>query len=241
MVIDNFFIHYKKPAQYIYWGENYLDIYRVPDSDKVLKKVKTIDNVSLLELSAQEFGDIAVELPDVNTGLMLNSGHFIFNIFEFEKIPLLDELKKDLVEWRLKKVFPENIAEYEHDFFKLNKNKVFSILFKKSLKEKIEDLFTENGITLVYMGNSTVEIVNHMARLKKSAPDFFIEIDKNLSMVVFANQGIPFYVRKFRSEQATDVVGEVVKTINFVENSYSMVPHTYCWQPIFPVSAWMFI
>jgi hypothetical protein len=227
MVIDNFFIHYTKPRQYLYGGENYVDVYKAMESGKTFKKAKTIENISLLDMTFEQFRDIGRELLDVDTGILLNSGQFIFNIFEFEKIPLQENLRKDLVEWRLKKVFPENLEEYVHDFFKISKNKIISVLFKKSFKEKIEGMFVENGIELTCMGNSTVEIMNYAARKKKETPDFFVEIDKNLSMVVFADRGVPFYIRRFRSNNPAGIVAEVLKTVNFVKNSYSTVQASY--------------
>jgi hypothetical protein len=227
MVIDKFFIYYKKPAQYLYWGENYLDFYGVPGNGKTLAKIKTFESISLTGVSADQFQAVAGELPALDTGLFLNSGHFIFNIFEFEKLPFQENLKKDLVEWRLKKIFPENIEDYEHHFYPLSKTRVLSVLFKKVLKEKIQQLFDENNIPLIHIGNSTVEIVNRMATMKKAAPDFFIEIDKDLSIVVFQERGLPYYIRKFRSSKTEDLVAEVVKTINFVKNSYSKSPVTY--------------
>lgn len=226
MVIENFFIHYKKPAQYLYAGEDYLDIYKASDSDKGFIKTHSFDNVSLTAVNNAEFQDIARVLLRVDTGIIMNSGLFIFNIFEFEKIPWQEELKKELVEWRLKKVFPENIADYEHYFFKLDKKRILSVLFKKSLKEHIETLFQENDLLLTYLGNSTVEMINHTARLKKDAPDLFIEMDKNLSITVFLGDGLPYYIRKFRAVQAVDIVAEAEKTINFVKNSYARVPRT---------------
>ncbi len=226
MVIDHIFIQYKKPAQYVYWGENYVDIYKASDSGKDFKKTHSFDNVSLSGMNTSEFGEIARVLKDVDTGIILNSGPFIFNIFEFEKLPWQEGLKRELVEWRLKKVFPENIADYEHNFFKLDKKRLLSVLFKKSTKEHIENLFQENGISLTYLGNSTVETINHLFKLKKDAPDFFIEIDKGLSISVFLGQSLPYYIRKFRADQAADIVNEVAKTINFVKNSYARVPRT---------------
>lgn len=226
MVIENFFIQYKKPEQYIYWGENYLDIYKASDSDKGFIKTHSFDNVSLSTMNTSEFADMARVLLHVDTGIIMNSGPFIFNIFEFEKIPWQEGLKKELVEWRLKKVFPENIDEYEHHFFKLDKKRILSVLFKKSLKEHIETLFRENGLSLTYLGNSTVETINHIAKLKKDVPDIFIEMDKSLSITVFLGKGLPYYIRKFRAEQAADIVTEAAKTINFVKNSYARVPRT---------------
>ncbi len=227
MVIDRFFIHYKPPAQYIYWGEKGMDVYKTGESGKNLNKSNTYANVSLTAVTADDFALIAKEWQSQDTGVVLNSAQFIFNIFEFEKIPFQEGLKKDLVEWRLKKVFPENIDDYVHDFFKLSKDRVLSILFKKSLKEKIEGLFAQSGVPLIYMGNSTVEIINHLTGKKRSAPDFFIEIDKGLSMAVFLDRGIPYYIRRFRSDRAGGIAGEIVKTINFVKNSYAKVPRSY--------------
>ncbi|UCH96891.1 MAG: hypothetical protein JSV88_08580 [Candidatus Aminicenantes bacterium] len=227
MVIDNFFIHHQTPSQYVYWGENYVDVYRAADADKTFTKILSVDNLSISAITPYQFQDIAKELLKTDTGIILNSGQFIFNIFEFEKLPFQEKLKRELVEWRLKKVFPENIEEYEHNFYKLNKNRVLSLLFKKSLKENIENLFRENGISLTYLGNSTVEMMNHVGKLKKETPDFFIEIDKNLSIAVFLERNLPFYIRKFRSDQAADIVNEVVKTINFLKNSYTTVPRTF--------------
>jgi hypothetical protein len=227
MVIDRFFIHYKPPAQYIYWGEKGMDVYKPAESGKNFNKSNTFADVSLTAVTADEFAVITKELQSLDTGVVLNSAQFIFNIFEFEKIPFKEGLKKDLVEWRLKKVFPENIDDYAHDFFKLSKERILSILFKKSLKEKIEDLFAQSGVPLIYMGNSTVEIINNLTGKKGSAPDFFIEIDKGLSMAVFLDRGVPYYIRKFRSDRAAGIAGEIVKTINFVKNSYAKVPRSY--------------
>ena len=147
MVIDHFFIRFKTTSQYIYWGENYADIYRMSESDKTFTKIHSFDNVSISKITAYQFQDIARELLKVDTGIILNSGPFIFNIFEFEKLPFQERLKKELVEWRLKKIFPENITEYEHDFFKLDKKRILSVLLKKSLKENIENLFKENEVS----------------------------------------------------------------------------------------------
>ncbi len=224
MDITRFFIHFRKPSQYIYGGEKYLEIYRC--EKRADKRVTIFENASLLNLGSDDVDEIKRELQDVETGIILNSGQFIFNIFEFEKIPFREEVRKDLVEWRLQKVFPEDIDQYEHNYYKLARNRILSVLFKKSLKEKLEELFWENGVRLIYMGNSTMEIMNNIRRLRP-CPDFFIEIDKSLTMIVFLSGSNPFYIRKFRSSRNADIAAEVIKTVNFVKNSYSRVPRTY--------------
>jgi hypothetical protein len=224
VIIDNFFIHYKRPEQYIFAGENYLDIYKF--LNKSFQKTRTIENISIFGPGSDHFESVTQELGAVDTGIILNSAYYIFNIFDFEKVPLRDDRRQEIVEWRLRKVFPEKIEEYNHQFFKLSKNKVLSILFKKNLKEKIEELFTVNDINLIYMGNSTVNIMNNVVT-QKTSPDFFIEINRDLFIIVFQNCSVPFYIRKFRNENENEVKGEIVKTINYVKNSYSQVPRTY--------------
>lgn len=229
MVIEKFFVYYKKPRQYIYWGEDGMDVFAVPTAEKSkqFKKIRSHAGISMTDSGDESFAAAARELPTVNTGIFLNSGNFIFNIFDFEKVPWQESLKRDLMEWRVKKVFPENIDDYEHHFHHLSRNRILSILFKKSTKEKIETLFREHNIPLIHMGNSTVEILNHMAKLKNSAPDFFVEIDRNLCLSVFLENGRPYYIRKFRIGKAEDLGAEIIKTITFVKNSYTKVPANY--------------
>jgi hypothetical protein len=231
VIIENFFIHYQRPAQYVVAGEKYLDIYKYVN--KSFQKTRTVEDISIFDLDPGTFGSAAGELAvsgsggnGTDTGIILNSSSYIFNIFDFEKIPLRRETQREVVEWRLRKVFPENIEEYDHHFFTLGKNRILSILFKKSLKEKIEGLFAHNHINLIYMGNSTVNCLNNVLGLK-SPPDFFIEIDRNLIIAAFQDRTLPFYIRKFRAENESEVVAELAKTINYVKNSYSQTPRTY--------------
>lgn len=224
MDVTKFFINFRKAAQYIYGGENYIEIYKRLEGS--LNKIKTFEKKSLLNLDSYDIDELKKELAPVETGIVLNSGYFIFNIFEFDRIPFREEMRKDLVTWRLQKVFPEDIGQYEHDFFKLDRKKILSILFKKSLRENLEQLFTGQGIRLLYIGNSTIEIINNVRKLRP-APDFFIEIDKNLCIVVFRADSVPFYIRKFRGDKEADIAAEIIKTVNFVKNSYRFVPVNY--------------
>lgn len=236
MVIENFFIHHHMPSQFLYAGEKRVELYKAEDmkssgnsSEKGPRKYKTIESFSLTgtDIDADKFLEISRELLDVDTGLVLNSSQFIFNIFEFDKLPWQPGMRRELVEWRLKKVFPENINDYWHEYYRLGRKRVFSILFRKHLKERLEDLFKSNNVSLTYMSNSTVEIINRIAESKNSAPDFFIEVDGPLVIAVFLDKGVPYYVRKFRVDQVEEIAGEAVKTTNYVKNSYSKVPRTY--------------
>jgi len=224
MDVTKFFIHYRKPSQYIYGGENYLEIYRYERRRHT--RVALFEKMSIFDLTGSEAAEVKKSLLPVDTGLVLNSNPFIFNIFEFEKLPFREKVRKELVEWRLQKVFPEAIDQYEHHYFKLNPRRILSVLFKKSLKEKTEETFLANGIRLVFLGNSTIEAMNNV-RKHKPAADFFLEIDRNFCLLVFSSQSAPFYIRKFRIDRNADMAGEVVKTVNFVKNSYAVVPRTF--------------
>lgn len=230
VIIENFFIHYKRPPQFVFAGENYLDIYKYVN--RSFQKTRSFDNASIFDLTAESFSPVAGELSlagatsGIDTGIILNSNSYIFNILDFEKIPFRERMRKEIVEWRLRKVFPENIDDYDHQYYKLAKNKILSILFKKNQKEKIEKLFAQSQVNLIYMGNSTINNISNTLR-HKSSLDFFIEIDRNLFVVVFQKNSIPFYIRKFRGEHESDVVSEIVKTINYIKNSYSHSPRTY--------------
>lgn len=230
VIIENFFIHYKRPPQFVFAGENYLDIYKYVN--RSFQKTHSFDNISIFDLTTEGFTPIAKELSlagatsGIDTGIILNSNSYIFNILDFEKIPFREGLRKEIVEWRLRKVFPENIDDYNHQYYKLAKNKILSILFKKNQKEKIEKLFAKNQVNLIYMGNSTINNISNTLH-RKSSPDFFIEIDRNLFVVVFQKHMIPFYIRKFRGGREGDVVSEIVKTINYIKNNYSHSPRTY--------------
>ncbi len=227
MVLENFFIHYKKPSQYLYWGESGVDIYNLSGNENSFRKSKSLTNLTLFDISSHQFKEIAREMVALDTGILLNSSQFIFNIFEFEKLPWQPSMRKEVVEWRVKKIFPENLDDYVHDFFCLTKKRVISVLFKKEIREKLETLFEENNIPLIYMGNSTLEIINQLAKIKKEAPDFFIEIDKSLAIMVFINRNIPYYIRKFRFDKEIGLVNEIIKTVNYVKNNYSLTPQRY--------------
>lgn len=236
VIIDNLFIHFKRPQQFVFAGEKYMDVYKLVD--KSFQKTRTVEDISIFDIKADEgggesdgngFREVVRELTahgNVDTGVILNANPFIYNIFDFDRIPIRDETQREIVEWRLRKVFPENIDEYDHQFFKLSRTRILSVLFKKSTKQKIEELFTANNISLTYMGNSTINSMNNIANLKKS-PDFLVEVDRSQFIVIFQKNSLPFYIRKFRGQNESDAAGEIVKTINYVKNSYAQVPHTY--------------
>jgi hypothetical protein len=232
MAITKKFTPLKKPAQFVYAGEKHLEVWSLAKGK--YKSTRVLENSNIFNMSNQDFANVKPGLPggNVSVGLVLNSANFIFNVFEFEKIPLLEERQKDLVEWRVQKVFPEKIELYDHQFFQISKNKVLSVLFKKELLERVEKLFKDNGLELIFVGNSTLQILNYywgslLPTRSKAAPDFVVEVDGTLTTIVFQDKSVPYYFRKFRCDKDKDLQDEVDRTLNFVKTTYSKQPKTF--------------
>ena len=224
MALSDRLIFYKKPLQLIYAGQNYLTIFKRNGKD--FNGVKTFDNTSILDPNHDTFQEVRRHLADLDTGLVMNSANFIFNIFSFEKIPWKQGVLKELVEWRVNKVFPENIDNYFHNFFHLKDRNILSVLLKKDYKDQLENLFKESNINLIYFGNSTLEIIKNLRRIKPR-PEIFFEIDGSLCTVVFQRDGSPYYIRKFWSEDEANLLMEVSKTFDFVCKTYPPDPQTF--------------
>ena len=226
MGLNSFLLPERLPRQIIYAGDRHCEIFTLANK-RIMRRTR-IAGVTLAELDAGRWPEIGAQLQPLDTGIILNSGPFIYNFFEFDKLPWSRKLLLELVAWKLQKIFPENIEAYDHQFFRLNKKRIFSILIKKTLLEQIESLFQEKRMPLIYIGNSTLEILNRLAKLKRP-PDFFVEIDDSSCSLVFQNKGLPIYIRKFKSGSRLDMAAEISKTVQFVKNNYGCDPRSYCF------------
>ena len=224
--MNNLLLPERLPRQIIYAGDRHCEIFTL--ANKKIMQCTRIAGIKLSELDAGGWPEIGAQLQAVDTGIILNSDPFIYNFFEFDKLPWSRKLLLELVAWKLQKIFPENIEAYDHQFFRLNKKRIFSVLIKKTLLEQIESLFLEKRMPLIYIGNSTLEILNRLVKLKRP-PDFFVEIDDSSCSLVFQNKGLPIYIRKFKSGSRLDMAAEISKTVQFVKNNYGYDPRSYCF------------
>jgi hypothetical protein len=226
MGLNNLLLPERLPRQIIYAGDRHCEIFTLANK-KIIQRNR-VAGVVLAELASGSWPEIAPQLQPVDTGIILNSEPFIYNFFEFDKLPWSRKLCQELVAWKLQKIFPENIEAYNHQFFRLNKKRIFSILIKKTFLEQIEFLFLEKHMPLIYIGNSTLEILNRLVKLKRP-PDFFVEIDDSSCSLVFLNKCLPIYVRKFKNGSRLDMAAEISKTVQFVKNNYGCDPRNYCF------------
>jgi hypothetical protein len=223
MGLNDFLLPERLPRQVIYAGDRHCEIFILANKRIVQRQRLAL---TLSEGDGGNWPELASRLQALDTGVILNSDPFIFNFFEFDKLPWSRKLLHELVDWKLQKIFPENIDAYDHRFFRLNKKKIFSILVRKALSERIESLFREANIPLIYIGNSTLEISNRLAGFKRP-PDFFVEVDDSSCCLVFQKRGLPIYVRKFKSGTGADMAAEISKTVQFVKNNYGSDPRLY--------------
>lgn len=223
MGLNDFLLPERLPKQVVYAGDRHCEIFILARKRIVQRQRLSLD---LNEGDPGRWSALAARLRPLDTGIVLNAEPFIFNFFEFDRLPWSHRLLGELVDWKLQKIFPENIGAYDHRFFRLNKKRIFSVLVKKALLEQMEAPFREKGIPLIRIGNSTLEILNRAARLRH-APDFFMETDDAACCLVFLKQRLPVYVRKFKTGSRAETAAEVGKTVQFVKNSYGIEPRRY--------------
>lgn len=224
MGLISFFLPERLPRQFVYAGDRHAEIVRL-QKERIVER-RRVEGAALAENADAAWAGIAAGLRAEDAGVVFNASPFIYNFFEFDKLPWQKKTLRDLVTWRLQKIFPENIEAYDHRFFRLDGKRVLSLLVKKALLEKTERLFADRRVPLTYIGNSTMEILSRALRAK-AVPDFFLESDQSGCTLVFQKRRSPIYIRKFKSASAADTVDEVTKTVNFVRNNYGIDPRRY--------------
>ena len=218
MELNKIFIRYRDPEQVIYFGDRTIDLFRIKKGNP--RKINSFERDSGERIFPVE---LKRDLISTGTGIVLNSDNFVFNMLNFDKIPFRKKQKNDLVNWRVEKIFPENIHNYIHEFFQFDSNTILSVLVKNELIASLEAEIRSLGANLIYSGNSTIEIINSMKNTKKN-PDFFIEADGRIMLAVFFKEGIPVYIRKMRSGRGADKGDEILRTVDYVEKNYGFRP-----------------
>ncbi len=218
MELNKIFLKYRKPEQIIYFGDRTVDLFRINKCKA--KKISSIERENNKLTFPRE---LKRDLINTGTGIVLNSDNFVFNMLNFDKIPFWRKQKEELVSWRIEKIFPENIHNYVHEYFQFNKNTILSVLVRKDLVSSLEQEVRSFGADVIYSGNSTIEIINSLIS-SKERPDFFIESDGRLILVVFFKDGIPVYIRKMRAGRGSDAGDEISRTVDYVEKNYGFRP-----------------
>ncbi len=224
MGLIEFFLPERLPRRFIYAGERHAEIVTL-----VRGRVSGRRRVEGAAFAADGSGDwdrILEGLPAEETGIVFSAAPFIFNFFEFDKLPWQKRALGELVTWRLQKIFPGDIAAHHHRFFRLDRRRVFSILAPLALAESAEAHFRQHRVPLTFIGSSTMALLARM-QAAKSAPDFAIESDGASCTMLFLHRRSPIYIRKFRGSSPADAVEEAGKTMAFVRDQYGAEPGRY--------------
>ncbi len=224
MGLNDLFLPERLPRQFIFAGDRHAEIV-LWQNGKISGRTR-MEGTALVENNSEGWGEITGRLQAAETGVVFNASAFIYNLFEFDKLPWQKKALRELVFWRLQKIFPEDIGAYDHRFYQLDRRRVLSILVLRTLVENVERHFHARGIPLTFIGNSSMTILARMQHVK-SPPDFFIESDRATRTMVFQKNRSPIYIRKFQSGSSVDTVDEIEKTVAFVRNQYSVAPRRY--------------
>lgn len=224
MGLIEYFLPERLPRQVVYAGESHAEVITLARGR--VSKRRRLEGAALAEGRERDWDAVLDELQPQETGVIFGASPFIFNLFDFDKLPWQTKACNELVSWRLQKIFPGDLAAYDHRFYRLDRRRVFSILSPRVLRESIEARFRERRVLLTYMGSSTMTLLMRM-RTAKPAPDFFIESDGTACTMLFRNRYALQYVRKFRGSSPADTVEEAVRTVGFVREQYGIEPRRY--------------
>jgi hypothetical protein len=214
------------PEQFLYIGEDYLSIYT--RENKKYKRIESFYHYQLMKLTDSEFTNSSRVLNKNNIGIILNSSHFIYNLLDFQKLPIQRRICDEMVVWRLKKIFPDNIENYIHRYYKLSSKRVISILLKNETYKQLDRFGIKNP---GFIGNSTILTWNFALRRRWrnfiAFPDLVIETDNSSFVITAQLKGIPFYLRKFKLTNPERFKDEMGKILDFLHSTYKREMKTY--------------
>ncbi|HDP95408.1 MAG TPA: hypothetical protein ENN40_08635 [Candidatus Aminicenantes bacterium] len=187
-------------------------------------------------MSVDDAGRLASVLGNRSWGVFLRSDPFIFNIFDFEHLPRGAKKQRELAQWRLEKVFPEDLSNFIHTVLHPGGKRLLSVLLPLRDAGRVEDWFREHPASLTFLGNSTLELMNRLwagglAGMRKQSPQVMIELDHQLGVAVFQESSRPYYMRKFRCDSEQMFLMEVRKTLEYVKSNYSRTPRSVAFFP----------
>ena len=170
--------------------------------------------------------DIAREVGKGEAALILPSTHFIFNVFEFDRLPWAAAPRDELIRWKLEKVFPENLDLYHHHAAVIARRHVLSILIRRSLVDQCEEAFARAGLELTEIACSTVTAASALLP-RRSCADLWLEMDGAANLLFSSSRGRPLYIRKFRTGDTAETVAEVTRTAEYITNNYQLTPRSF--------------
>jgi len=234
MVIDKLFFSYRRPARFCVIGAGHLACFQ--EKRKRFHRLHSMDTPGMLKMSPDDATRLGSRLGDRAWGAILRSDAFIFNIFDFDQLPRSTAKRLELAQWRLQKVFPEDISLFIHRVFHLGGKRLLSVLLPQKDARMVEDWFKGQRVPLTFLGNSTVELMNRLwgggwRMLHNNSPRIMIELDHQLGVAVFQESNRPYFIRKFRCDSEEAFQREIRKTLEYVKGNYGRTPRSVAFFP----------
>jgi hypothetical protein len=222
MGLSHLFLPEKRPRQWLHIGESLIQVVR-PGAPQGANRTIAFSAIGEPQLP---LAALKPELLALDTGVVLSPTFFIFNLFEFDAIPWQPRLRREVIEWRLQKIFPEPLENYLHHYRAIAPRRFLSILLRQSWSDTIEDAFASLQVPLIRLTSSTIQLANSIFQ-GAAAPDCFIELEKSQIVMAFQRRRRLVYMRKFNYEHAHDVAAECLKTIQYVTSTLALTPTTF--------------
>jgi len=170
--------------------------------------------------------DITREVGKGEAALVLPAASFIFNVFEFDRLPWAPATRAELIRWKLEKVFPENLDLYHHHAAVVAHRHVLSVLIRRSLIDQCEEAFARAGLELTEIACSTVATASVLLS-RRNCPDLWLEMDGAANLLFSSSRGRPLYIRKFRTGDTAETVAEVTRTAEYITSNYQLTPRSF--------------
>jgi hypothetical protein len=104
MGLITFFLPERLPRQLIYAGDRHAEIVRL-QKRRIVDRSR-LEGAALAESTDSAWAGVVSGLRPVDSGIVFNASPFIYNFFEFDKLPWQKKTLNELVTWRLQKIFP---------------------------------------------------------------------------------------------------------------------------------------
>lgn len=211
MVLTEKIIGYKTPERILVAGKSFLELYRKDKGKSTLLNSQDGGNIN-----SESLKSVFRSSGNGDVGVMLTGDRFIYNILEFDKLPLRYSQRSEMVEWRLSKVFPGEISDFDHQILALGRKTVLSVLLPLTVKTELAHSFGEAELKEIFIGNSFIEFCNQCR--KRDSKQMIVELGDGYGVVGF---GQPLaYVRKFMARDLNGSLNELNRTTEYIKKTF---------------------
>jgi|GEM_PF-2943781 len=220
------FVHELLPPQCLLLSDSTVTLYQ--REGRGYRRRDLFRDLNLSTLDSPGGRKLFSRLDEKGLGIVLGPGHFIFNILDFQRLPRRRSKCEEMVDWRLGKVFPDNLEQYIHQYYTFGRKRVFSLLVKGKVHRILQSTL---GGRASYIGCSTLLSMNYLYHrpwpFSLLTPDLMIQLSEGLVVVSAHHRSVPYYIRKFKSREIRRLQEEIAQVVDFLQKQYDRTVTTY--------------